>query len=68
MNVYMLAKIGNEVIDTTDLEQVMVHGADNYSKAAAMLKTMSVEQVKEYFCSSCGGYKPNKERCICNGE
>ena len=65
MNAYLLAKIGFEVVDLTDIPQVMVHGSDNYSKATAMLKTKSVEEVKEYFCPSCGNYKPNKQECKC---
>lgn len=59
MNVYRLAIINGKVVDTTDLKQVMVHGAGNYEKAIIMFKNgATIDEVRKKFCGNCGGELP----------
>ena len=59
MNVYNLAIIDGKVICVNDIETVMVHGSDNYSKASDMLKRgIKMSYVRTKFCGNCDGKLP----------
>jgi len=73
-NIYLIGKVNGVVVDLTDtpetnVSQIMVHRDNNYNKAEEMLNTgMSVEEVSEYFCTNCGGYKEKNTECKCMKE
>ena len=73
-NVYLIGKVNGKIVDLTDEPEtdelmIMVHRDNNYNKAEEMLnKGISVEEVQEYFCTNCGGYKEKNTTCKCMEE
>lgn len=66
-NVYMLGRCPecNDIIDTTEIDTVMVHDAGNSNIAFDMLeKGLSMKDIKSKFCGNCGGHIP----CGCGDE
>ena len=55
----------NMTINTTEINTVMVRGADSFNIAYDMLeKRLSMKEIKSKFCGNCGGHIP----CGCGDE